>query len=109
MSTIKINSDNFQKEVTNSDIPVIIDFWASWCAPCMMMGPAFEELSNEYENKLKFAKLSTETEPIISNQFNITGIPCLIITKKGKEVDRIVGFAPKEVLKAKIDLILDRI
>jgi len=106
---LKINADNFEIEVMNSEIPVIIDFWAAWCAPCQMMGPAFEELSKDYTGKLNFAKISTEESPALANQFNITGIPCLVITKQGKEVDRIVGFAPKEVLKEKIDVILSKI
>ncbi|MCK5630214.1 MAG: thioredoxin [Nanoarchaeota archaeon] len=106
MATIKINKDNFQEEITNSQIPVIIDFWASWCGPCQMMGPVFEELSNDYEGKLKFAKISTEDDPELANQFQIQGIPCLIITKDGKEIDRITGFAPKDILKQKIDEIM---
>jgi len=106
MATIKINKDNFQEEITNSQIPVIIDFWASWCGPCQMMGPVFEELSNDYEGKLKFAKISTEDDPELANQFQIQGIPCLVITKEGKEIDRITGFAQKEILKQKIDEIM---
>ena len=109
MSLIYLNKENFEKEVKESKIPVIIDFWAPWCAPCMMMGPAFEELSKEYNGKLKFAKLNTDEEQLLAAQFGIQGIPSLIITNKGREVDRIVGFAPKEILKGKIDLILNSI
>ncbi len=106
---LELNADNFETEVTNSETPVIIDFWASWCAPCQMMGPIFEELSKDYTGKLKFAKLSTEESPDLASQFNITGIPCLVITKQGKEIDRIVGFAPKETMKEKVDAILSKI
>ena len=106
---LELNIDNFETEVTNSETPVIIDFWASWCAPCQMMGPIFEELSKDYTGKLKFAKLSTEESPDLATKFNITGIPCLIITKQGKEIDRIVGFSPKETMKEKIDAILSKI
>lgn len=109
MSLIQLNNGNFEKEVKKSGIPIIIDFWAPWCSPCQMMGPVFEELSKEYDKKLKFAKLNTDEEEEISSQFSIQGIPCLIITKEGKEIDRIVGFAPKEVLKQKIDMVLDKI
>lgn len=73
------------------------------------MGPVFEELSGEYEGKLKFAKLNTEEEPELSNDFGIRGIPSLLFVKNGKEVDRIVGFAPKETLKLKIDEALSKL
>jgi thioredoxin len=107
MVTKKIDKKNFQEEIVDSKIPVIIDFWASWCGPCQMMGPVFEELSKDYKEKLKFTKISTEEEQELANQFQVRGIPCLIITKKGKEIDRITGFAPKETLKQKIDAILE--
>ena len=106
MTIEHINKQNFDDEVKNSDIPVILDFWAPWCGPCHMMAPVFEELSGEYQGKLKFAKLNTEEEPEIANNFGIQGIPCLIITKKGEETGRIVGFASKEIIKQKIDALL---
>lgn len=106
MSLIHINKNNYEHEVNDSDIPVIIDFWASWCGPCQMMGPVFEELSSEYTGRLKFAKLNTEEEPALAGKFGISGIPCLIITTRGKETGRIVGFAPKEILKQKIQDII---
>ncbi|MFH1432456.1 MAG: thioredoxin [archaeon] len=106
---LQLNKANFEKEVIKSGTPVIIDFWAAWCGPCQMMGPVFEELSKEYIGKLKFVKLNTEESPEIAANFSIHGIPCLVITKNGKEVDRIMGFAPKESLKEKIDEILERI
>ena len=104
-----VTSENFNEEVRDSNIPVIADFWAGWCAPCMMMGPVFEELSNDYEGKLKFAKINTEAEQELAGSMGIMGIPCLIVFDKGEEVDRIVGYAPKEVLKEKIDAILSKI
>jgi len=109
MTVIHINQNNFEKEVQNSSKPVIIDFWASWCGPCKMMAPVFEELSTEYEGTLKFAKLSTEEEPMLASQFGIQGIPTLAVFQNGKEVQRIVGFAPKEVMKQKIDEILESV
>ena len=109
MALVHLTLDNYQKEVVESDIPVIIDFWAEWCGPCLMMAPVFEELSNEYEGKLKFAKLNTEQDPMTPQQFGIMGIPTLVVVKNGKEVDRIVGYAPKEVLKQKIEAILLKI
>lgn len=107
MSIIHITKENFEKE-KNSSTPIIIDFWAEWCGPCRMMAPVFEELSGEYTGKLKFAKLDTEEHPDLAGQFGIQGIPTLIILKDGKEVDRIVGFAPKPIMKQKIDQVLSK-
>lgn len=103
MATIKLNKENFEKEVIQSDKPVIIDFWASWCRPCQMIGPIFEELSNDYEGKLKFAKLSTEEEAELASAHGVMSIPTMIIFKDGKEIERISGAMPKEMLKAEID------
>lgn len=106
MAVKEINKSNFRKEVAESKIPVIIDFWAPWCGPCKMMGPVFEELSRDFEGKLAFAKVNVDEENELANQFTVQGIPCLILTKKGKEVDRIVGFMQKDSLKEKIKEIL---
>lgn len=103
MAVEHITPDNFESEVKNSSMPVLLDFWAPWCGPCQMMGPVFEELSSDYEGKLKFAKLNTEEHPDLAGQFGIQGIPSLLFLKDGKEVNRIVGFAPKDMLKSKID------
>jgi thioredoxin 1 len=105
----EINSDNFKKEVEESKTLVLIDFFADWCGPCQMMKPVFEKISKEYEGKLKFAKVNTENSPELAEKFDIQGIPCLVIAKKGKEVDRIVGFMSEESLKQKINEILKEI
>lgn len=104
-NAIQLTSDNFESEVMASDTPVVIDFWASWCGPCQMMAPVFEQLAGEYhkEGSAKLAKLSTEDEPALAQQFGIRGIPTLGIFHKGKEIDRIVGFGPKEMIKGRID------
>jgi len=103
---LELNKDNFEKEVKESDKPIIVDYFATWCGPCMAMAPVFEELSKDYEGKLKFAKLNVEDNQELAGQFNIRGIPCLVMFNKGEEVDRIVGSLPKEALKEKIDEIL---
>ena len=106
MAVIELTSDNFEAE-TSKEIPIVVDFFASWCQPCMMMAPEFDKLSEEYDDKtLRFGKCSTEEHPEIAGNFQVSGIPCLIVIKSGKEVDRIVGFMQKDQLKAKIDEIL---
>jgi thioredoxin 1 len=105
----EINSENFEKIVEKSNIPVIIDFFADWCGPCQMMKPVFEKLSNNYEGKLKFVKLNTEISPEIAQKYGIQGIPCLVVLKNGKEVGRIVGFANESILKQKIEGIMNSV
>jgi len=99
MATVQITESNFQEEVAQSDVPVIVDFWAAWCGPCQAMGPVFEELSEEYNGEVKFAKVNTEEQREISSYFQIRSIPTLSIIRDGGEVERIAGFAPKESLK----------
>lgn len=104
---LELTEDTFSDEI-NSATPIIVDFWASWCGPCKMMAPVFEELSKEYVGKLRFGKISTEDYPEVAGDNAVSGIPCLIIFKNGEEVDRIVGFAPKPLLKQKIEAVLKK-
>jgi thioredoxin 1 len=104
----ELNVESF-KEAINGDLPIIVDFWASWCGPCKMLAPVFEEVSKDYEGKLKFAKISTEDFPSVAQENAVQGIPCLIVFNKGQEVDRIVGFKQKTALKESVDGILEKI
>jgi thioredoxin 1 len=100
---LQITKENFEKEVKQSDIPVILDFFAGWCGPCQMLAPVFEKVSKGYEGKIKFAKVDTEEQPDLASEFEVRSIPCLIVFKDGKESDRIVGFQGEEALKQKVD------
>ncbi len=102
----EINDSDFEQKVLKSDKPVIVDFWASWCMPCVMMAPIFEEVSEEYKGKLKFAKVNVERNRMYASEFDITGIPCLVVIKNGKEIGRIVGLQNEESLKQRINSIL---
>ena len=103
---VEVNENNFQQEVLESSIPVLVDFWASWCMPCRMLAPIIEKLAEENRGKLKVCKLNTEENRNIAAQYGIQGIPTLIIFKEGKEVGRTVGALPKEKLQEKLDPIL---
>ncbi|MBI3579030.1 MAG: thioredoxin [Ignavibacteriales bacterium] len=94
---------NFQTEVLNSKLPVLVDFWAPWCGPCRMVGPIVEELANEYAGKFKVAKVNTDDNMGISAQYGIRSIPTLGIFKNGKLVDAVVGAVPKRVLQQKLE------
>jgi len=103
---INVTDDSFQKDVLESEIPAFVDFWASWCGPCRMIGPVFEELSNEYTGKVKFAKINVDENPKTPSNYGVRGIPTLIMFKGGKAVDQIVGAVPKSQLDGAIKKVL---
>ncbi len=90
-SPVELNPDSFSKFIQNNSIPVVVDFWAPWCGPCVMMAPNFKEASLKLPLKARFAKVNTQDFPSLSAPYNITGIPTMIIFKNGVEVDRISG------------------
>lgn len=100
---MELSSGTFENEVLKHKTPVIVDFWAAWCAPCKMLAPRFAELEPEYKGKLKFAKINVDENPDIAQANDITGIPCLIVFSHGKEIGRITGLMPKAELKRLID------
>lgn len=98
MAVIHVNQNNFDNEVIKSDVPVLVDFWAPWCMPCKMLEPIFEEVSKEYQGKVKFVKVNTDDNIEVAQRYYITGIPTLILFKSGNPVSNIVGFVSKKEL-----------
>ena len=99
MSAIQVNKDNFQEVVLNSDKPVLVDFWASWCGPCRMVAPILEEIANE-RSDVKVCKINVDEEPELAAEFRIMRIPTLIVMKDGKIVNQSAGAKPKSQILA---------
>ncbi|GFI60916.1 thioredoxin [Clostridiales bacterium] len=98
-----ISNETFKDEVMKSDKPVLVDFFATWCGPCKMVGPVLEKLSNEYEGKVKFAKLDIDNANDLATQYSVFSVPSMLIFKGGKEVGRIVGALPPSEITKKIN------
>ncbi len=96
--TIEITKDNFEEVVLKNELPVLVDFWATWCGPCKMIGPIIEELSDELEGKVVFGKLNVDKQPELAMQFQVMSIPTLLLFKNGEIVNKKIGFMPKEKL-----------
>ena len=94
MSAIQVNKDNFQEVVLNSDKPVLVDCWASWCGPCRMVAPVLEEIANE-RSDVKVCKINVDEEPELAGRYNVMSIPTLLVVKEGQVVNQAVGARPK--------------
>jgi len=103
---IEVDNASFEQKVIKSNIPVLVDFWAPWCRPCLMAAPVLEELAKEYADRITFAKLDVDQNAQVAAKYNIMAIPNLIIFKEGKPVSQIVGYKPKEELKKDLDAVL---
>ncbi len=98
MAELEITKNNFTDEVMNSDIPVLLDFWATWCGPCRMISPIVKELAEEYSGKLKVGKVNVDEEAELASAFGITSIPTIVLIKNGKTVNSSIGFMTKDQL-----------
>ena len=106
---IEITSENFDEEVLQSEIPVLVDFWADWCQPCKMIAPSVAQIADEYDGRIKVGKLDVDQNGDLSLSYNIRGIPALLIFHNGKPVDQIVGAVPKSIIQKKLDEALSEI
>ncbi|HEY8738802.1 MAG TPA: thioredoxin [Candidatus Dormibacteraeota bacterium] len=105
-NVVQVTDQNFETTVGASQQPVLVDFWATWCAPCKMLKPVVEELATEYAGRVTLAELDVDANPNTASKFGVLSIPTLILFRGGKPAQRIVGYQPKASLRQKIDAVL---
>ena len=102
-----VGENNFQKDVLQSELPIMVDFWAKWCGPCIAAAPVLEELSKEYNGKINFAKVDVDENGSLAVRYGVAAIPTMLIFKNGQPVEQVTGFKPKKELKKVLDRILE--
>lgn len=107
-ATPQVSDASFKEDVLDSELPVLVDFWAPWCGPCRMVAPVVDEISQQYEGKVKVVKLNTDENPNTASQYGIRSIPTLMIFKGGQRVDMVVGAVPKTTLASTLEKYLKR-
>ncbi|NJK41977.1 MAG: thioredoxin [Acaryochloridaceae cyanobacterium SU_2_1] len=102
-SAAQVTDATFKEEVIDSDVPVLVDFWAPWCGPCRMVAPVVDEISEQYKGQVKVVKINTDENPNVASQYGIRSIPTLMVFKDGQRVDMVVGAVPKTTLASTLD------
>ncbi len=105
-NTLEFNDSNFEAEVENASVPVLVDFWAEWCGPCQILGPVIDELATEYDSKVRVGKLNIDDAQATAGRFGVQSIPTVILFHEGKEIDRIVGLRPKADFQKRLESVL---
>jgi len=96
---VTLTKDNFKQEVLESDVPVLVDFWAAWCVPCKMVAPVLEELSDDYDGKAKIGKVNVDDQGDLAMEYGVSSIPTLVVFKGGEVVNKHIGAGPKETIE----------